>query len=574
MDTVFAEGIASWRRIIENSDDQMTSFSAAGREVARMISHGLSPIEAADAMTEVAQEFELDIDQAQAIIARAINQGDDLAVEETDRIANGQDKSPPPPLPRVDLPMPLTDRAWLNDFIPMFNVTLFSGEGAVGKSIALLQLAAATVLGKDWFGTMPDFGPVLYIAAEEDDDELRRRVEAIAKHYHTSREELQAHGLTILSFAGRDATLGKPDKFGMIAPTSLLERIRAEAISLRPKLIVFDTVADIFGGKEIDRTQTRQFITLLRGLAIDAQSALIMASHPSIAGIRDDTGISGSTAWHNSVRARLYFKAVANNGDETTARTLEIRKNNYGPVTHAILVIWCDGVFVLQPSKSATDKAAVEKKAEDIFCILLIRLHKQGRNVCGQPSRSYAPSVFAEEDEAKKANLKAGDFKSAMQRLFEAGKIKILTEGPPSRRRSRLCLTSDVTSNASTDATVLPFQRPSNASNDVCAHTPPYPHDSGSGLEGREGVGTPSPTRPANVRVADEGQLSADGTFEGVTRTAVGIEILGAEPAGTTCKHCGKHDGIVYLVRRPFISVRSEQLHEKCIPEFFKGLTK
>ena len=39
------------------------------------------------------------------------------------------------PLPYVDLAAALTERQWLvADRIPMFNVTLFSGEGAVGKS--------------------------------------------------------------------------------------------------------------------------------------------------------------------------------------------------------------------------------------------------------------------------------------------------------------------------------------------------------------------------------------------------------------------------------------------------------
>jgi RecA-family ATPase len=37
--------------------------------------------------------------------------------------------------------------------------------------------------------------------------------------------------------------------------------------------------ADVFAGKEIDRTQTRQFITMLRGLGIDTDSAVILVAH-------------------------------------------------------------------------------------------------------------------------------------------------------------------------------------------------------------------------------------------------------------------------------------------------------
>ena len=123
--------------------------------------------------------------------------------------------------------------------------------------ISLIQLSAAAVLGRDWFGTLPVFGPVLYLHAEEDADEINRRLEAIAQHYSSSRRELIDQGLRILSFAGRDAILGEPDHHGIIRPTPLFEQIKRDAMALRPKLIVIDTVADVFAGKEIDRAETR-----------------------------------------------------------------------------------------------------------------------------------------------------------------------------------------------------------------------------------------------------------------------------------------------------------------------------
>ncbi|MBO0718742.1 MAG: AAA family ATPase, partial [Rhizobiales bacterium] len=341
------------------------------------------------------------------------------------------------PLPYVDLAAPLADRAWLIiDCIPMFNVSLFSGEGAVGKSIALLQLSAATVLGKDWFGYSPAFGPVLYLAAEDDDDELRRRLDAIAKHYFVDRQDLIREGLKVLSFAGRDATLGKPDRTGMITPTPLLDRVRTEAVALKPKLIVFDTVADTFGGYENDRTQTRQFITLVRGLAIDARAALVMAAHPSLAGLRDDTGLSGSTAWHNSVRARLYLKSVE--GGDTAKRVLEIKKNNYGPVTRSIEVRWKDGVYVLQQQMTPEQRANLADRADALFITILRRFIEQNRNVSANPSSTFAPVMFADQDDAKAEHFRPSDFKAAMERLFKSNRIRVIEEGPPSKRRSRI----------------------------------------------------------------------------------------------------------------------------------------
>jgi len=173
------------------------------------------------------------------------------------------------PLPYVNLALDLTPREWLvPGRIPMRNVSSMSGEGAIGKSLLLMQLSGAVALGKDWIGTLPEQGPVLYFNAEEDDDEVRRRMEDVARHLGATRQDMIDNGLLFLSFAGRDAILAQPDRSGILRPTPLFDRLRSEALQLRPKLIVFDTVADTFGGKENDRGQTRQFITMLRGLAL------------------------------------------------------------------------------------------------------------------------------------------------------------------------------------------------------------------------------------------------------------------------------------------------------------------
>jgi hypothetical protein len=87
---------------------------------------------------------------------------------------------------------------------------VLSGEGAVGKSILLMQLASATVLGCDWINTLPQVGPVIYLSCEDDEDEIRRRLEAITSHYGSTRTALMEDGLTVYDFVGKDATLGQP----------------------------------------------------------------------------------------------------------------------------------------------------------------------------------------------------------------------------------------------------------------------------------------------------------------------------------------------------------------------------
>jgi RecA-family ATPase len=333
---------------------------------------------------------------------------------------------------------PIPPRAWaVPERVPASNVTLLSGPGAIGKSLLLLQLSAAHVLGRDWIGTLPERGPVLYVGCEDDADEVCRRLEDIAVNYGVTRRDMTVAGLSILSLAGKDAVLGAADRHGHMCATPLFEQIKRDAVSIRPKLIVLDTAADTFAGNENDRAQTRQFITQLRGLAIESGAAVILASHPSLTGIATDTGLSGNTAWHNSVRARMYLKP-ASDLDDPALRLLEVKKNNYGPNSETILLRWRNGVFGPEPRAGSLERKADDNKVDGVFLDLLRRFAKQDRNVTDKPGSTYAPAIFAPEPEAKDAKIGKRALAEAMRRLFFANRIRVIKEGPPSKLRTRL----------------------------------------------------------------------------------------------------------------------------------------
>jgi RecA-family ATPase len=187
----------------------------------------------------------------------------------------------------------------------------------------------------------------------------------------------------------------------------------------------------------------RQFITLLRGLAIETGAHVLLTLHPSLTGIASGTGISGNTAWFNSVRSQLYLKpATTEAGEEpdNALRELEARKNNYGPLAATTLLRWKDGVFV--PANGSgpgfLDKLAAERRAEDVFATLLGRFNRQGQQVSSKKGPTYAPAVFAEHPDA--SGLTKSALAKAMQRLLDAEKIRIEEYGPESHRRSRLVL--------------------------------------------------------------------------------------------------------------------------------------
>lgn len=246
----------------------------------------------------------------------------------------------------------------------------------------------------------------------------------------------------LLSLAGQDAVLAAPNRNGLVHATKLFGRIHEAACDIRPRLIVLDNSADVFAGNENDRAQVRQFVTLLRDLAISANAGLLLTSHPSLTGINTGTGLSGSTAWNASVRSRLYFKRAKTEKDEEPdpdLRVLEVMKSNYGPVGETVTVRWKDGLFLPVAGVSSVEKLAAEQKAEQLFLTLLDRFTRQGRNTCEKPSApTYAPTLFAKEHEAQELGIRKTDFEGAMRKLFAAEKIYLEPYGPRCRATSRL----------------------------------------------------------------------------------------------------------------------------------------
>jgi RecA-family ATPase len=113
---------------------------------------------------------------------------------------------------------------------------------------------------------------------------------------------------------------------------------------MRPKFIIVDTSADAFGGDEISRKHLRAFIKLLRSQAIKFDCAVLLLSHPSLAGISSGSGLSGSTGWNGSVRSRLYM-THGDDEDDSDARKITTMKANYGRPGTGIALRWHEGVF-------------------------------------------------------------------------------------------------------------------------------------------------------------------------------------------------------------------------------------
>lgn len=182
-----------------------------------------------------------------------------------------------------------------------------------------------------------------------------------------------------------------------------------------------------FGGNENIRNQVAVFVGLLNNLAAEIDGAVMFLGHPNKAG----QDFSGSTAWENQVRSRLFMEVPKDDEGaplDPDARTLVRGKANYARNGEQIAFRWHKWAFVHEddlPTDQREELAATiqANKDNEIFLRCLRELTRREQAVSENiASRTYAPLVFSKMPEAKgigKARLEA-----AMDRLYRTDTIE------------------------------------------------------------------------------------------------------------------------------------------------------
>jgi RecA-family ATPase len=460
------EAIASWERIIHNaSGDKRGIFQRAAIELARLAAPG--PPEIAqiifDSIYDLAAAAGLDDDEAQQFMADArLAPSDARPGTKQSRGINGSSNSAPlnePPTPSPDdygatVPATIDERPlsiapallvtpaqwpqeapppvdWLAaQRIPRGDVTSLHGDGGAGKTDIALRLAANVARGAvDWLGHEIANGPVVFVSAEEPEQEIRRRL-----WQHRLRDGYSLDDLTALHHwfpeKNNDTVLATPNhRTGVMLPTRLMHALAVAIEAIAPVLVVADNVAATFAGNQNDRVMVRSYVNLWRAIAHGpSKPAVLLLDHPSLSGLTNGTGRGGNMDWRNAVRSALYLhtptdKAEADRG----IRILETVKSNYGPPGNPIRLQWAEGGLQLEQSGSPLHRLAKDQECEQIFLRLLDERNAQGSHVGRGTSGMYAPKEFA--DTPNNGGFTKHAFAKAMQRLFTAGTIKELWDG-------------------------------------------------------------------------------------------------------------------------------------------------
>ncbi len=292
-------------------------------------------------------------------------------------------------------------RRWaIKGWLGMGHSTLAVGVAGIGKTLLAQQVASALALGQYFIDDVPGALKVLMWCCEDDHDELWRRQLAIAKWLGAGFDAF-AENLIIQPRHGLENTLVATE-FGRLMFTTLIEELREQAGDYRAEVVILDNAAQLYGGNENDKHHVTLFMNALAG-ALPGRAILLLA-HPARA---LGSEFSGSSAWENVARTRLYLGAKlpgekldpADDEPAEDVRFLARRKANYSSRDWRRF-LYKDGVLVPDAAEAAGSAGGMvgylrDQQAERIVLESLEKLRSMGIDATESTSSpNYLPKLI------------------------------------------------------------------------------------------------------------------------------------------------------------------------------------
>lgn len=358
---------------------------------------------------------------------------------DSEPVPTGADDILPEPKPLVDLPRvdvagvidnpsPPPEFVW-EGLVPCGHVCLLSGHGGSGKSTLALQLAVATTMGFPLLGIPTTLSRVVFYSGEDAGPLLRHRLAAVCRaidvNPHALAERLMVLDATECPALGEE-TLDRETGRRYIAPTGRYERLREIVMDWLPTLVIVDNASDVYEANENDRAQVRGFVRSLAALSRQSEShpAILLLTHtPKHALGGRAESYSGSTAWHNSARARL---SLTPDKDDESRLILSLDKLNLAPLRRDPLRLSRSdgGVLVLDEGLHDAEESHGEPPTT-ILLRLLADFVRRGERVSPEPkAHTNAWALLREETEfPRKRYRNASALQAAMRQLERDGLI-------------------------------------------------------------------------------------------------------------------------------------------------------
>lgn len=212
----------------------------------------------------------------------------------------------------------------VQDLVLKGHPNTLDGDGGVGKTQVLLQMAVAVASGEPLFGHEVTQMPVLLVLCEDNYGETKFRL-----HEACNDADLDLADLPIEVWCrpGKDSALAVVDDKGAWGPEPFYKALSEALKRIGPCFLGLDTNSDVAVLDENKRPPVNTFAKqVLGGLCKQYGCTIFITRHPSKASKEDGSGYAGSTAANAAFRNRLKLSVAKKRGN----MTLSVVKSNYG----------------------------------------------------------------------------------------------------------------------------------------------------------------------------------------------------------------------------------------------------
>lgn len=292
------------------------------------------------------------------------------------------------------LAVPPKPRIWLlKDYLPAGVVGSVIAPGGTGKSQLVLQLTASVAAGLPFCDTWETGAPgeVLALLAEDDEDEIHRRLSLIARRLTEAhkKQDVRAaieRNLYVRSVVAENNLLTSSGLHREMHDTGYAARIVATVRGLKNlKLIVLDPASRFRGGDENSAEDVTRFIEALERIRKETGATVIVIHHANKAsmqgGEQTQAASRGSSAFSDGIRWQMNLAGLSEDeakgfGVPATDRrhylSVTMTKNNYAPPQPTIYLKRAEGGVLV---RAALDDA---KKGEKIMLRVVAKIASIG----------------------------------------------------------------------------------------------------------------------------------------------------------------------------------------------------
>ena len=338
-------------------------------------------------------------------------------------------------------------------YLPRGVVSMLAAHGGTGKSTIALMLSICAALGRPLFGVNTVQSKTLFVSLEDSAHIVRHRLAFIFQRWGIDPKQVD-NRLYVVDGTENPELFAAENRAAGEATATYFE-LRSLVQSEGVELVIVDNASDAYGGDEIQRRQVRAFIRALVEVARMTNCAVLLLAHVDKNTSRGGKaeggeGYSGSTAWHNSVRSRLFMTRK-----EMGTLQLDHQKSNLGRCHEPLMLEWPDaGLPQLLGNEPADNPLnpfmqRVEGRAEDERAVSLLRMvaEFESRKQYCSPAANARNNVFAmlkSEPAFQKLKLNADGCKRIVNQCDRAKWIESVEYRTHDRKtRPRWTLTSE-----------------------------------------------------------------------------------------------------------------------------------